>query len=166
MTKASLSHLFLLLNLSVASAQISFTNQSSLLTPAQHFSGVAIAACDMNEDGLDDIVRLNDGTNLNIQFQTAAQSAFLPSIVKPIPGDDTWGMCTADVNNDGLGDILSGGSYNGVKITLSTPSGDFTIQNFGTPSTFVQGVNLADINTMGPITEDRHQIALPSPLPL
>lgn len=149
MKKASLSCLFLLVGLSVVSAQISFTNQASVLTPAQHFSGVAIAICDMNEDGLDDIVRLDDGTELNIQFQSAVQSDFIPSMLKSIPGNDTWGMCTADVDNDGRGDVLSGGAYNGVKITRAMASGDFNIQNISNPSTFVQGVNLADINNDG-----------------
>ena len=149
MKKASLSCLFLLATFSVVSAQISFTNQVLMLTPADHYSGVAIAICDMNEDGLDDVVRLNNGIELNIQFQSAVQSAFIPSIFKPIPGGNTWGMCTADVDNDGLGDILCGGAYDGIKITRSTPSGDFSIQNIGNPSTFVQGVNLSDINNDG-----------------
>ncbi|MFN0036603.1 MAG: FG-GAP repeat protein, partial [Saprospiraceae bacterium] len=53
------------------SAQITFTNKTSLLAPTNHFSGVAIAVLDMNGDGLDDIARLSKGTDLNIQYQTA-----------------------------------------------------------------------------------------------
>jgi hypothetical protein len=89
------------------SAQISFSNQTSLLSPVNHYSGVAIAILDMNGDGLDDIARLSQGTDLNIQFQTSPGQAFNSDGMNPLPGDDTWGMCAADVNNDGLGDVLA-----------------------------------------------------------
>lgn len=131
------------------SAQISFSNQTSLLSPVNHYSGVAIAILDMNGDGLDDIARLSQGTDLNIQFQTSPGQAFNSDGMNPLPGDDTWGMCAADVNNDGLGDVLAGGFYNGVKIARSNGDGTFTIQNLTNPSTFVQGVNFADINNDG-----------------
>jgi hypothetical protein len=77
-------------------AQISFSNQTQLLTPQNHFGGIAIAVCDMNGDGLDDIVRLNDGNTLNIQYQTLPGQAFLPSAPLSFPGTEAWGMCTAD----------------------------------------------------------------------
>lgn len=132
------------------SAQISFSNKTSLLTPANHYSGVAISVCDMNGDGLDDIARLSGGTALNIQYQNAPNQAFTSSGMNPLPGtNDTWGMCAADVDNDGLGDVLAGGYYNGVKIVRSNINGSFAIQNLTTPSTFVQGVNFADINNDG-----------------
>ncbi len=133
------------------SAQISFTNQTNLLTPANHFSGIAIAVCDMNGDGLDDIARLNKTTKLNLQYQNLPNQAFIASGVTPLPGDSTWGMCAADVDNDGLGDVLAGGRYNGIKIARSNPAsvGTFTIQNITNPATFVQGVNFADINNDG-----------------
>lgn len=131
------------------SAQISFSKKTNLLTPVNHFSGVAIAIADMNGDGLDDIARLNQGTILNIQFQGIANQPFVSSINKPIPGNDTWGMCTGDVNNDGLGDVLTGGLENGVKIIKSAIDGSFAIQNITNPATFVQGVNFADINNDG-----------------
>ncbi len=132
------------------SAQISFSNKTNLLTPVNHYSGVAIAITDMNGDGLDDIARLSQGTTLNIQYQTAAGQAFSTSSMTPLPGlDDTWGMCTADVNNDGLGDVLTGGEYNGIKVVKSNSNGTFSIQNLNGPGTFVQGVNFADINNDG-----------------
>jgi len=131
------------------SGQISFTNQTDLLSPVNHFSGVAIAVLDMNGDGLDDVARLSQGTDLNIQFQSSANQAFLASSMTPLPGNDTWGICAADVDNDGLGDLLTGGQYNGVKIVRSNSNGSFQIQNITTPGIFVQAVNFADINNDG-----------------
>jgi hypothetical protein len=141
--------LLLLFFSAVLSAQISFSNRTNLLTPVEHFSGVAIAVCDMNGDGLDDIVRLNQGINLNIQFQTSANQAFTSSVTYPIQGEDTWGMCTADFNNDGLGDVLAGGRENGIKFIKQKPDGTFTTQLVTNPTTFVQCVNFADINNDG-----------------
>lgn len=141
--------LFSLFFPTVLSAQISFSNHAHLLAPANHYSGVSMAVCDMNGDGLDDVVRLNQGSVLNIQYQTQPGEAFIPSTNKPLPGDDTWGMCTADFNNDGLGDVLSGGAYNGIKFTRSNADGTFTTQNLTSPATFVQTVNFADINNDG-----------------
>jgi len=141
--------LFLAISASL-SAQISFTNKTNLLTPVNHYSGVAIAVTDMNGDGLDDIARLSQGTALNIQFQTFPDQAFTSSGMTPLPGtNNTWGMCTADVNNDGFGDVLAGGNVNGIKILRSNANGTFTIQNITSPITFVQGVNFADINNDG-----------------
>ena len=131
------------------SAQISFTNKTNLLTPVNHFSGVAIAILDMNSDGLDDIARLDQGTALNIQFQNTPGQPFTATAKTQLPGADTWGMCAADVNNDGLGDVLAGGYQNGVKIARSNANGTFSIQNITNPTTFVQGVNFADINNDG-----------------
>ncbi len=141
--------LFLAVSASL-SAQISFTNKTSLLTPDKHYSGVAIAILDMNGDGLDDVARLSQGIYLNIQYQTTPDQAFTTSGMTPLPGtSDTWGMCAADVDNDGLGDVLAGGFYNGVKIARSNALGTFSIQTLTMPSIFVQGVNFADINNDG-----------------
>jgi len=132
------------------SAQISFTNKTGLLTPTDHHSGVAIAIIDMNGDGLDDVVRLDQGFSLNIQYQTSPNQAFTPKMVGALGGsmESQWGMCTADVDNDGYSDILAGGSYDGIKIARANGT-SFDVVKFTLPETFVQGVNFADINNDG-----------------
>lgn len=130
-------------------AQISFTDKTNLLTPQNHFGGIAIAVCDMNGDGLDDIVRLHNGNTLNIQYQTLPGQAFLPSQTLNLPGTEAWGMCAADVDNDGLGDVLFGGSYDGIRILRGSADGTWKTQTFNSPPTFVQGVNFADIDNDG-----------------
>jgi hypothetical protein len=150
-----MKQLLLLLSLSLAfaanlSAQIGFSNQTTLLTPANHRSGVAIAVLDMDGDGRDDIARLNLGTALNVQYQTVPGKAFKSTSLLEIPNDGSqWGMCAADVDNDGFGDVLAGGYYDGVKILRGSASGTFALQNLASPGTFVQGVNFADVNSDG-----------------
>lgn len=130
--------------------QINFLNQTDLLTPSTHFSGVAIAIADMNGDGRDDIVRLSNGVNLSIEYQTSAGRPFLHSASLGQMGSESqWGMCVADVNNDGVGDVMAGGYYDGVKFTTSTDLGGYSVNTMMMPETFVQGVNFADVNNDG-----------------
>lgn len=134
------------------SAQISFSNKTNLLAPADHRSGVAIAVIDMDGDGLDDIVRLNQGKQLNIQYQTTPNAPFNVIDLGSLPSapESQWGMCTADIDNNGFADVLAGGRYDGVKIATASADGtQFSIQNLASPGTFVQGVNFADINNDG-----------------
>jgi hypothetical protein len=132
-----------------ANAQISFTNQTQLLTPVQHFSGVAIAVLDMNGDGRDDIVRLSQGRQLGVEYQTASNRPFAHrgDLGSMGPGSQ-WGICAADCDNDGFGDVLAGGYEDGVKIARWNGNG-FSIATFNNPVTFTQGVNFADVNNDG-----------------
>ena len=146
-------HLFfplLLLWSSLLSAQTAFTNQTRLLTPAKHYSGVAIAILDMNGDGRDDIARMDGGNVVAIEHQNAPNQPFEHLAVGAVEGDSQWGMCAADVDNNGMGDVLAGGYYDGVKILRANANGTaFTTDVYNTPNTFVQGVNFADINNDG-----------------
>ncbi len=141
---------FLLGVVTLANAQINFTNKKQLLSSINHFSGVAISIMDMNGDGLDDIVRMNQGNDLSIEYQSAPNQPFEHKAIGQVSNESQWGMCTADVNNDGFGDVLTGGSYDGIKVAKSNASGDqYTISTLIAPGTFVQGVNFADVNNDG-----------------
>ena len=142
--------LFLLLWSVAASAQTHFTNQTRLLSPAQHYSGVAVAILDMDDDGRDDIVRMDAGYLVAIEHQSGPNQAFVHLPVGPVNSGSQWGMCAADVDNNGMGDILTGGYYDGVKILRANGDGSiFTTDEYVDPPTFVQGVNFADINNDG-----------------
>lgn len=128
-------------------AQIGFTKHNELLTPENHYSGVAIAVLDVNGDGLDDIVRLDQGRNLNISYQTAPNSPFIAQMLDPVSNESQWGMCAADFDNNGVCDIMSGGSYDGIKFLTANEDGTaFSMYVMSAPQTFVQGVNFFDIN--------------------
>lgn len=132
------------------SAQVGFTKHNELLTPQNHFSGVAIAVLDVNDDGLDDIVRLDDGRILNISFQGAPNQPFTPQMLDAVSNESQWGMCAADFDNNGIADIMSGGSYDGIKFLTANGDGTaFSTYLMNAPQTFVQGVNFADVNNDG-----------------
>jgi hypothetical protein len=133
-----------------ASAQLKFTNKADLLTPAKHYSGVAIAVLDMNGDGLDDIARMDAGHILSIAYQTAPGQPFANNPVGNMSTESQWGMCAADIDNNGFPDVLSGGAYDEIKVARANADGSFLqINTLTGPGTFVQGVNFADINNDG-----------------
>ena len=131
-------------------AQIKFVKKTDLLTPSNHFSGVAIAVLDMNGDGLDDIARMNQGFQLAIEYQTAPNQSFSHLAIGNMPNGSQWGMCAADVDNNGFPDVLAGGIYDGVKVAMANADGSgYIITELNEPGTFTQCVNFADINNDG-----------------
>jgi hypothetical protein len=61
--------LFICSSLTQVGAQVSFKNKNAkLINPAFH-SGCTVAIADWNFDGLDDIIRLDDGRMANIEVQ-------------------------------------------------------------------------------------------------
>lgn len=132
------------------SAQITFTKRTDLLQTPNYYSGVAIAVLDVNGDGLDDVVRMNQGFQLAFELQTSPNQPFLHQAIANLPGGSQWGMCAADIDNNGFGDVLAGGYYDGVKIARANDDGSaYTVTTLTDPETFVQGVNFIDINNDG-----------------
>ena len=148
--KQHLLFFLFLLSSHLLSAQTFFTNQTRLLSPAKHYSGVAIAVADLNSDGRDDIARMDGGNNVSIEHQGLANQPFSHLEVGPVNGGSQWGICAADVDNNGMGDLLTGGYFDGVKILRANTDGSaYTTETYDSPGTFVQGVNFADINNDG-----------------
>lgn len=130
------------------SAQMSFTNSNHLLQSTDWHSGVAIGVVDMDGDGLDDILRLNDGRILTIEYQVQG-GMFTPFTYDTISGQSQWTMAAADINNNGYNDVIAG-DYNTTKIILSGADGaSFSHSLLPGPDFFAQGSNFADINNDG-----------------
>lgn len=141
------------------SAQVTFTNSNTHLANPNVTSGCAIGVCDMNNDGLDDIVRLDDARNLQIEHQTASGNFTLLNYGN-IPGSGSeWGMAIADVDNNGYNDIFVGGAYNGLKLLTANSNGtNYTATVFPETSSysddhsiFLQNTNFIDIDNNGTI---------------
>ncbi|MFT6415786.1 MAG: hypothetical protein ACJARZ_001125 [Dokdonia sp.] len=132
-----------------AKAQISFSDASSNLTNNTLKSGVAMAVTDMNGDGLDDIIRLDSSSNLEIEYQQT-DGSFTRSDLGPVDGP--WAITIADVDENGMNDILVGGFQDGLKLLKADNSGAvFTQEILDGPGIFLQNANFADINNDGSI---------------
>ncbi len=132
------------------SAQISFADASSQLADSTLTSGVAVGIADFNGDGLDDLLQLHRGNQLKVSLQNPDHSFSLLEF-GTTSNQREWSLAAADVNNDGLCDFFTGGSYNGAKILLADSTGGWSLtpQPLPGPGLFVQGSNLVDINNDG-----------------
>lgn len=142
--------LFFALFVAHGAAQISFSLRNDLIGDQSFHSGVAIGVVDMNGDGRDDLVHLDEGMNLKIEFQTVPGEPFLPMVVGEMSNESVWSMCVGDVDNNGFPDVMSGGSYDGVHLARADANGlIYTLSTTEKDSLFVQGSNFFDLNNDG-----------------
>ncbi len=146
MNRSVLLPAFILLTCTLQ-AQIKFRNANNLITPVPHFSGVAIAVADMDGDGLDDLIRLNNGLELSIDYQTAPNKPFQKVNIPAILGEEPqWALAVADVDNNGFCDILTAGFDDGIKYFRFFGRDSFQLSVLQAPTTFTQASNFVDIN--------------------
>lgn len=144
--------LFLLFCLVILStqvfAQLSFTNQNALLN-GDNFSGVAIGVTDVNNDMLDDIVRMDQGNVLNVQYQTAGGGQFTEYFFGEVANGSQWMLTAADCNNNGFADFMTG-DYTHSRYIISDDLGlNYTGIEFPGDDFFAQAANFVDINNDG-----------------
>ncbi|MVM37014.1 CRTAC1 family protein [Spirosoma sp. HMF3257] len=133
-----------------AQGQIAFTNQSSLLNKPNFVSYMAKAVVDMNNDGLDDIVRAYSFINSSvgstyIEYQQP-NGQYVSSYIGRT--DLQVSMAVADIDRNGHNDLLTGGDGTGIQVFKNTGT-DFTRITLDGPSFLVQAANMADINNDG-----------------
>ncbi|CAM2069229.1 VCBS repeat-containing protein [Sulfidibacter corallicola] len=157
-----IGQLLLLFPLCTAIAQSSglpFTNATQQLplipdlfgNPVPAFSPIPMAVVDMNQDDLDDIIRLHDGRKLTITRQT--KNGFSSDQTTVTLSFFPWAIAVADVDSDGLMDIYVGGNGNEVALLLGSENWDPQLPhiqaNPSTGSFFSQGANFVDIDGDG-----------------
>ena len=89
-----------------------FTNSNSLL-PDTYNSGGCVGFADLDGDGYDDLIVLDQSNTLHTLYQTP-EGTFVDYNLGQVSNASQWGMCVADFDNDGHKDVFSGGSYDGV----------------------------------------------------
>ncbi len=132
----------------LVSAQLSFTNETSLLGTGIPNSAAPIGINDLNGDGYDDIVALDDTEDLIIYYQNADNTFTLH-----IHGQttDAWALAIGDTDNDGYNDLYMSGAYND-KVFLTANGDDTYSTNYlDGPSYFAQATGFADIDNDGHI---------------
>ncbi len=129
-------------------AQFSFFDATNRLDVTLVRSGAAMGVADMNNDGLDDIIRLDQAQDLFISYQGA--NGNFSSIGVGVLQGGQWSLCVADVDRNNYNDIFTGGSHNNLKLVRAGNAGaSYSISNILAPPIFLQGSNFADINRDG-----------------
>jgi hypothetical protein len=137
----------LFLGIAVSNAQFSFTNKNSL-TPIATHSGCCVTVVDINNDGLDDIVKMDQGTTLIIEMQNR-NGTFTHYDLGNIGAGGIWGMAVADVDHNGWKDVACGsGSCSLVKLGWSGSTITATTTVLA-GSYFVQNITFGDFDNDG-----------------
>jgi hypothetical protein len=129
-----------------ANSQTAFENANARLnTPAFH-SGCTVTVADYNNDGKDDIIRLDQGHAIYVEIQKTG-GIYETRYLGDFGSASAWGMAVADVDRNGYLDILAGGSFGSVKILLSNASGTGgTIVSLPNSGFFLQNVTFGDFD--------------------
>jgi len=133
-------------------AQTVFINSNVDLQEKDQHSAIPVGVADMNGDGLDDIVTLDNGHILHIQYQTPdpARPFVRYEVTHSVDNAEQNDICIADFNNDGLNDICIVGSYDKAKVYYANKgSYEFTLKTITNFSFFSQGASSGDFNQDG-----------------
>ena len=125
----------------------SFSNASSLL-PNGYNSGNCVGFTDMNNDGYDDIVVLDQSKTIKVLYQDGA-GTFEEFDYGDVSSNNQWGMTIGDYDNDGHKDVFAGGAYDGVHVKHIDAVGVFSDFDLDNGSMFMQACNFADIDGDG-----------------
>lgn len=115
--------------------------------PGSYFSGGVTGVWDMNNDGLNDIVVMDQSKTLRILYQQQ-DGSFIQVNTGTQLGSSQWGMTVADIDNDGFGDVVSGGSYDNLRMYNIDANGTAVITDMPV-SIFTQAVTLGDMDNDG-----------------
>jgi hypothetical protein len=125
----------------------SFSNDSSIL-PDSYNSGNCVGFTDMDNDGLDDIVVLDQSKTVKVLYQDAS-GGFTEVDYGNVSNSNQWGMTIGDYDNDGHKDVFSGGAYDGVHVKHIDAVGVWSDMSLENGSMFMQACNFADIDNDG-----------------
>jgi len=151
---ALFASLFLFSNLLVGQVSFSpdftFSNETGQLLNNPNFkSRLVVAVADINNDQLDDIIRLSGGNFLEIQLQDNGRP-FKPFYRFAPSDEEQFNICLADVDRNGWNDVLLGDVTDGMKLLQFDQAGQAPVWSDLEDAIFyVQGANFADINADG-----------------
>ncbi len=129
-------------------AQIAFTNSNSLFTNPSIRSGCSMTVVDWNGDGLDDIVRLSQGRTLIVEVQKTGNQ-FESINFGQMHTSSAWGMCVADVDNNGYKDVIGGWNGTGKIMMINSDGTTGNLVTLPISNFFFQNITAADFNNDG-----------------
>lgn len=139
-------------------SQLSFIDGNNLLhsetgvlgSNAGIFSGNAVCVVDVNGDGYDDIVKLDNNQYVRIEYQQPG-GTFTHQYIGQFPTTNCWGMSMGDVDKNGYKDVLyCGGSQAYLMKLNNTGTGILgSVISLPNGNIFSQNGNFCDANNDG-----------------
>jgi len=117
--------------------------------PGTNRSGGVTGVWDMNNDGLNDIVVMDQSTTLRILYQQPNGSFVQVNTATSALGQSQWGMTVADFDNDGFGDVMCGGNYDGVHFYNIDGNGNAVMTTNTSADIFMQACLFGDMDNDG-----------------
>jgi len=128
-------------------AQLSFTNATAQMSNIT-LSGGCMGVVDMNGDGYDDIAKLHNAREFQVDYQNADGTFTLVNYGQ-VSASGQWGWAIADLDNNGHKDVVSGGSYDGTHYVRITSPGVKTLTDLDGPDIFTQAMSIGDMDNNG-----------------
>lgn len=143
----------LMLSMFTTQAQmLSFTNANSKLpnNAVNYRSGNSVSVADVNNDGLDDIIRLDQSNDINLEIQNI-NGSYTSYFLGSFTGGNAWAMTVADLDKNGIKDVIAGMGSTGSIALINYSAGNYTanISVLQGSNFFWQNISVGDFNNDG-----------------
>lgn len=129
-------------------AQFQFANLNSKLSNSNFNSGCSVTIADWNNDGLDDIIRLDQGRNAYVEVQKTGNQFETRSFGQMGTGS-AWAMCVADLDKNGYLDIVGGWNGSCKVIMINNDGASGNLITLPASNFFLQNITAIDANNDG-----------------
>lgn len=108
-----------------ANGQLAFTDSNTNLNLGGMYSGCAVTVTDVNFDGMDDVLRMDQGHRLYISLQNR-DGSYTTQFLYDIGSSSAWAMTCADVDQNGWKDAVMDGDGGIMFVKLFESGGTVT----------------------------------------
>jgi hypothetical protein len=131
---------------------LSFTDSNSKLpnNAVNYRSGNSVSVADVNNDGLDDIIRLDQSNDIYLEIQNI-NGGYTSYSLGTFTGGNAWAMTVADLDKNGIKDVVAGMGSTGSIALISYSGGNYTanISVLQGSNFFWQNISVGDFNNDG-----------------
>lgn len=127
--------------------QISFEESRTYVPDHRVFSGLPIAIADLNNDLLDDVITLEEGTTLKVLYQRWNGQHY-PRTIAVLDDEPAWSIVVGDLDQNGWKDIVVTSAYEDIFVIYQSRD-TFMTTRVHADGLFPQAMNLVDMDNDG-----------------